>query len=251
MTPQEALHSNLGIAIGAAGPAGSGKTTLLMRLFPRTRVISLDPNFVSGLRYLEKLGKLSNVTRVDTVLTDDAGKPVRPCDWYKRMFDKMSECTEDKDCDAIFVDGATQITDAIMASPQILNAQKISDIQIQGGKESYANWGTLGVTWRGLVTEIRRTGKKFLLAMHERKEKDESDGIWKCALLVPGQTADYLPALMSDMWRTEVFQESATKWVYNVRTLSDIRHEYLKNTYNLPGLLLQDQLVEKVQAQTK
>jgi hypothetical protein len=246
MQPISSFNSNLGTAIAIVGPAGSGKTVLGMRLFPKTYVVVLDLNFQSGKRYLEKLNKLTNVIGFDTISVDETGKPVIPQNRYDRLFQKLNAAASDPSIDAIFVDGATQITECIMA--KLVGATKESEIQIKGGKDSWPLWGTLGVTWRGLISQLRTTGKKLVLAVHEQKNQDESDKIWKHELLIPGQTKDMLPNLMSDVWRTEVEEKVRTitsGWcercqisVWNSsRTPTVFRH-------GLPA----DELVQKIQA---
>lgn len=246
MQPISSFNSNLGTAIGLVGQAGSGKTVLGMRLFPRTAVVVFDLNFQSGKRYLEKLGQLSNVVGFDTVTVDaQTGQVYSPNLWYDRFFKIIEAMTKDPSVDAIFVDGASGITESIIA--KIVGATNPAAIQIVGGKESFQKWGTVGVTWRGLISQLRTTGKKLLLAIHESKNQDESDSIWKYEFLIPGQTKDLLPNILSDVWRTEVVEKSPGQHEWRVRTLPDIRHENLKNTYGLPAVLPADELVKKIQ----
>lgn len=244
-----AFNDNLGTAIGLLGPAGSGKTVLGMRLFPRTYVLVLDLNFSSGKRYLESINKLDNIVGFDTVTIDETGKPIPPNLWYNRFFALINAASKDPSVDAIFVDGATQISECIIA--KIMQSTTPETIQIVGGKESFQKWGTVQVTWKGLVTQLRATGKKFVLAIHESKNQDESDQIWKTELLIPGSTKDTLPNLMSDMWRTEVHKEGPNH-VWKVRTLPEpYKIEMLKNTFGLPALMTADELVKKIQEKTK
>lgn len=249
MQPIDKFNSNLGTAIGLVGQAGSGKTALAMRLFPRTAVVVFDLNFQSGKRYCEKIGCIGNIVGFDTVTVDAVtGIAYPPNVWYDRFFKIVDEMSKNKDIDAIFIDGASGITDSIIA--KIVGATSYSTIQIVGGKESFQKWGTVGVTWRGLVSQLRTSGKKLLLAIHESKNQDESDSIWKYEFLIPGATKDLLPNILSDVWRTEVV-ESGGKHVWQVRTLPDIRHENLKNTYGLPAVLPADEVVKKIQEATK
>lgn len=250
MHPISTFNSNLGTAIGLVGQAGSGKTALGMRLFPRTAVVVFDLNFQSGLRYLEKIGKTANIVGFDTVTVDaKTGQVYPPNQWYDRFFRIVDDMTKSPEVDAIFVDGASGITEAIIA--KIVGATNPAQIQIVGGKESFQKWGTVGVTWRGLISGLRTSGKKIVLAIHEAKNQDESDSIWKYELLIPGQTKDLLPNILSDVWRTEIKETGPTSREWQVRTLPDVRHENLKNTYGLPVVLSADDCVKKIQEQTK
>lgn len=245
MQPISSFNSNLGTAIGIVGPAGSGKTVLGMRLFPKTYVLVGDLNFQSGKRYLEKINALDNIVGFDTVDVDETGKKIPPNQRYDRFWKCLSTAAASPEVDAIFVDGATQLTQYIIA--KIVGATTEDQIQIAGGKDSWPKWGTVGVTWRGMISQIRTTGKKFVLAIHESKNQDESDQIWKHELLIPGQTKDMLPNLMSDIWRTEV-KESSGVHTWMVRTLPNIRMEFLKNTYGLPAMLPADEVVKLMRA---
>ena len=182
------FNDNFGTAIGIIGPAGSGKTVLGMRLYPKTWVIVGDLNFKSGLDYLRPKNELSGIVGYNTISVDDEGKRVPVNQRYDRFWKCMTEATENPGVDAIFVDGATQVTEWVIA--KIMNAQKESDVIIPASKDSYAKWGQVGITWRGMVNQIRTSGKKFVLAIHESKNQDESDKIWKHELLIPGQTKD-------------------------------------------------------------
>lgn len=241
------FNDNYGTAIAIVGPAGSGKTVLGMRLYPKTWVIVGDLNFKSGLDYTKKINEIKNVVGYDTISVDDEGKRVPPNQRYDRFWKLFNAAAENPAVDAIFVDGATDVTQWIIG--KIMNATKDSDVIIPAAKDSWGKWGIVGVTWRGLVAQVRTSGKKFLLAVHEQKNQDESDSIWKHELLIPGQTKDMLPNLMSDVWRTEV-KEEGQKHLWNVRLLPNIRMDFLKSP-SVPkspteSVLLQDEVVNRV-----
>lgn len=241
------FNDNFGTAVGIVGPAGSGKTVLGMRLYPKTWVIVGDLNFKSGLDYLRKRGELGGVVGYDTISVDDAGQRVAPNLRYDRFWKCIDEATKKPEVDAVFVDGATQVTEAIIA--KIVGATQENQVIIGSTKDSYSKWGQVGITWRGLVNQLRTSGKKLLMAIHESKNLDESDSIWKHELLIPGQTKDMLPNLMSDMLRTEV-KESLGKHAWNVRLLPNARMEFLKSP-SIPkngdeSVILQDELVKRM-----
>lgn len=241
------FNDNYGTAIAIVGPAGSGKTVLGMRLYPKTWVIVGDLNFKSGLDYTKKINEIGNIVGYDTIVVDDEGKRIPPNQRYDRFWKVFNEAATNPAVDAIFVDGSTDVTQWIIA--KIMNATQDAQVIIPAAKDSWGKWGIVGVTWRGLVSQVRTSGKKFILACHEQKAQDESDSIWKHELLIPGQTKDMLPNLMSDVWRTEV-KEEGQRHLWNVRLLPNVRIDFLKSPSvpksDVESVLLQDEVVRRM-----
>lgn len=242
----ETFNSNLSRAILLTGGAGSGKTVLGLRLFPATYAFVADLNFQSGLDYLKKTNELSNVVGFDTATPDELGKPVIAKDRYDRMFRLLNAAVLDPAVGTIFIDSATFVEDVIKA--KICSAMSDATIKLEG----FAQWGTLVLTWKGLIMQLRQSGKRLIMSAHEIKERDESDQIYKYNIAVDGSIRGKLPALFSDVWRCEVMEQGvgpSSKHVWQVRTLSNSRQEHLKNTMSFPAVLLQDDLVKTVRGQ--
>lgn len=237
MQPISSFNSNLGTAILLCGGAGSGKTSLGMRLFPKTYVNVTDLNFESGKRYLEKLNLLGNVVGFDTPAFADDGKVIVPNQRYDRMFAQLSAAAKDPNIEAIFLDSASFIEDVIKS--KICGAVSEATIKLEG----YPQWGSLLITWKSLVMQLRQTGKKIIMAAHEEKELDKLDGIFRYGISVDGQIKAKFPAFFSDVWRCSVV-ENLGKHSWMVQTLSNQRQEHLKNTYGLPALLTADEVVK-------
>lgn len=227
--------SDLGTAILIVGGAGSGKTSLGLSLFPKTYVFAADPNLRSGLDYLKRIGKLNNVVGFDTANPDENGVPVPPMRRYARLLEKTTAAIKDPNVETIFHDSASFIEDIIKA--KICNAATEEAIRLSG----FEQWGALQLTWKSIVTQLRQSGKRYILAAHETKEKDESDQIFKYRIAVDGAIAAKLPAMFSDVWRTEVVENNG-KHEWKLRTLSNVRQEHLKNSFNLPAVLLQSEV---------
>lgn len=236
-------NSNLGTAILLVGGAGSGKTSTGLRLFRKTYVLVADPNFASGLRYIESLKKSDNVVGYDNALLDSNDKPIAANQRYDHCFRCLSEAAKDPNVDAIFIDSATFMEDIIKA--KICGAAKDEQIKLS----NYDQWGALMLTWKSLIMQLRSTGKKLLMACHEKKDKDESDGIWKSQIAVDGQIREKFPALFSDVWRLQV-KETGGKHFWQCQTLGNVRQDFLKNTYGFPGEMPVDQVIEQVQKVT-
>ena len=234
------FNSNLGTAILLLGPAGGGKTVTGCRLFPRTYVYVADLNFQSGIRYLEKIKEVSNIVGFDTGSVDETGKTIPVAARYDRLFRCVNEAAKSPDVDCIFLDSATFIEDYIKA--KIVMAASDAMIRIA----NFEQWGNYLIAWKGLIMQLRMTGKKLIVSAHETKEKDESDGIYKYQIALDGQIKAKFPALFSDVLRCEV-AEAAGKHTYMIRCLGNVRHE-LKNTYSLDALLPADEVVRRIRA---
>lgn len=244
MQPISSFNSNLGTAHLIVGGAGSGKTVLACRLYPKTYVFVADLNFESARRYLTELGILSNIVGFDTATPDEKGSAVPALLRYDRMLRCLNDAIKSPDVDAVAVDSTTFVEDIIKA--KICMAQSDTSIRLDGFKQ----WGDLILMWKSLILQLRASGKKIIFTGHEVKEKDESDGVFKYKISVDGKTAALLPILFSDVWRTEVREPKIPggKFEWWIRTLSTLRQEHLKNTYGLPGELLQDDLVKRIQS---
>ena len=234
------FNDNLGTAVLLLGNAGAGKTALGCSLFPRTYVYVADLNFSSGKRWLEKNGTLSNVVGFDTGGVDEKGATVAVNARYDRMFRCINEATKFKDVDAIFIDSATFVEDYIKA--KICMAANEASIKLQ----NYDQWGSYLITWKGLIMQLRQSGKKLVMSCHETKEKDDSDGIFKYQIALDGKIAGKMPALFSDVWRCEVVETNG-KHSWTVRCLGNVRHE-LKNTYGLPAMNTVADVIKTVRA---
>lgn len=247
MQPLTSYNDNLGTAILLLGPPGGGKTVLGMRLFPKTYVLVADPNFASGVRYLTKINELANVVGFDTITVDEKGAKLPVVEWYPRMLKLLDAAEKDPAVGCIFMDNATYISDYIIA--KIAMCSDPMHIRMPSGKDTFDKWANYLVTWRGIVMQLRASGKRLIMSAHEDKEKDESDGIFKYKISLPGQIAGKLPNMFSDVWRCEC-EETNNTWRYRVRLLGNIRHE-LKNNFGwTEGVLDSDEVVRRIRALT-
>lgn len=239
MQPIASFNSNLGTAILLIGPPGGGKTVLGCRLFPSTYVYVADLNFESGKRYLEKIGETSNVIGLDIAGVDETGKRIPPNQRYDRMWKCLNEAVANKDVGCIFIDSVTLVEDIIKA--KICGATQEVNIKLDG----FPAWGSYLITWKGLITQLRESGKKLIMSAHEEFEMDKLAGFARYGVMVDGKIKGKFGGLFSDVWRCEV-QENLGKHNWMVRTLGNASHELKSNFPNLPGILPADEVVKLV-----
>lgn len=236
MQKLEDYNDNLGVALLLTGQAGSGKTSLGLSLFPRTYVFVADPNFKSGVDYVKQSGHASNVVGFNYGAVDEKGNKLEPQSRYDHMWSCLSQVAKSPDVDAIFLDSALFIEDIIKA--KICKATVDEAILLKG----FEQWQQLILVWKGLIAQLRRTGKKIIMSAHEKREKDDLDGVWKYEIAVDGQIRGIFPAIFSDVLRCEV-TETPT-WV--IRSIGNPRQEYLKNTFGLTKPILASEFVKIV-----
>jgi hypothetical protein len=209
------------------GSAGSGKSTLAAR-FPAPFFLSLDKNLRGPAAVMVSENK-TDITYEDNFDKDDEGKAIPPGLQFKRFADVLAKACQDPYVKTIVLDNTTLLSDLIM-----------NDILLQQGRKTpeIRDWGLYGAAWKQLLAKLRLCGKNVIVISHERLEKDELDGTLKYFLAVPGQTADLLPTLVTDVWRCEVEEQLVgreRKHVRQVRTIQSQRHAHLKaSTPSMP-----------------
>lgn len=210
------------------GPPGAGKTTLALQ-FPRPYILSLDQNLGGPTRWLRKNG-FNAEFKFDRPLwsVDSTGKSVMLAE--PKQYDAVRKCLEaammDDTIDTIIVDNATILSDVLLAKVRLDTGKSRDDFRIQ-------DWGKYLYLFDNFVNWLKNCGKMTVLIAHERPDKDDVDGIIKYFLLIPGQMADRIGGLVSDVWRCEV-EESAGKHKWVVRTLPNTRLQ-LKQSLGLPA----------------
>jgi hypothetical protein len=209
------------------GNAGAGKSTLAGR-FPAPFFLSLDKNLRGPATVLEADGK-GDIFYEDNFDKDDNGKEILEGNRYTRFAQVLTEACLMEDVKTIVIDNTTILSDFIIA--HILQQQNRKAMEIK-------DWGTYGSCWKQLVAKLRNCGKIVVIITHERFEKDDTDGQMKFLLAVPGQTADILPTLVTDVWRCEVEEKlvgQTRQHIRQVRVVQSQKFPHLKtSTPSLP-----------------
>lgn len=208
------------------GAAGSGKSTLAAR-FPKPFFLSLDKNLRGPAAVMAGEGK-TDAMYEDNFDTDPTGKPIPDNLRYNRFAEVLSAVIQMPEAETIVIDNTTILSDYIIAD--ILRQQNAKAMEIR-------HWGLYGSAWKQIIAKLRQCPKRVIIIAHERLEKDEIDGQLRFQIGLPGQTADSLPTLVTDVWRCEVEEKlvgNERKFIRQVRVIQSQRHMHLKSSS--PGL---------------
>ncbi len=211
------------------GNAGSGKSTLAAR-FPSPCFLSLDKNLRGPAAVMLSEGK-TDISYEDAFDVDDQGKPVPEAMRYQRFCSILTKVLADPSVKTVVIDNTTILSDYIIAEVLRQNGRKAMEMR---------DWGAYLGAWKFIVAQLRQCGKNVIIITHERVEKDDMDGQLKYFLAIPGQSADILPTLVTDVWRCEVEEKlvgTTRKHIRNVRVVQSARHAHLKSsTPSLPAV---------------
>jgi hypothetical protein len=211
------------------GNAGSGKSSLAA-LFPKPFFLSLDKNLRGVAALMQQVGK-SDISYEDNFDTKEDNSPILAGFRYNRFAEVLSAAATLPDIETLVIDNTTILSDYI-----------IDDILRQQGRKAMEirDWGLYAGCWKQLVAKLRACRKNVIIITHERVEKDELDGQLKYFLAIPGQSADILPTLVTDVWRCEIEEKIIAQQkvhVRQVRAIQSQRFAHLKSsTPSMPNV---------------
>ena len=208
------------------GEPKAGKSSLACQ-FPDCYVLDVDNNIGGAKRRLQELNKLSNVIGYDVLKLNDDGSPVDDKKCWKRALELLTKAINDPKVKTVIVDSLTYLCDYLQF--HIMEEQKVTQMRIQ-------DWQPFLWALRKLVVQMRSAGKLIIFTCHVQTEKDETDGIFKTFLAIPGKSKDTLGGLFSDVWLMTCKKEgagSSERYPYMVRCMPNTKVS-LGNSLGLP-----------------
>jgi len=227
-------------AILVIGDPGTRKTSLAMQM-PRPYIFDADNNLAGPVRhYGDKLKFAYDNGHVvseawkmaEHQIKYEENEVLKPQHRYLWMSKCLNEAARSEEIDTIVVDGLTSVSDFIQS--EIKRQTGVADdatLRIQ-------DWGKFIYMMKHLVTQLKTTKKIIMFTGHNLMDKNESDGVYKTFLAVPGQSKNILGGLFNDVWATYIkVGGTAAKrtYEYRIRTMpKDNDHRGIKDSMGLP-----------------
>ena len=210
------------------GDPGSRKTTLALQ-FPRPYIFDADGNMGGAVEFLGLKDFYYDLGFREHGKKEEIPPPLR----YQHMIECINAAAAADDVDTIILDSLTTIVDIVIS--EVKRQQKVKDDAIM----RIQDWGGFLYLMKRLITKLKTTDKIIVATVHNKLEKDESDGRWKHFLAIPGQTATIIAGLFTDCINVycKSGNNAAGKKVheFRIRTLpiNSVDHRGIKSSLNL------------------
>lgn len=214
-------------AILLVGDPGTRKTTLALHA-PRPYIFDMDHNLAAPARFTKRQH------HYDQSSVNDAGIPIPPAQQYKHLNECLAAAVNSPIIDTIILDSFTTLSDILIAEIRRQDP-KIADptipLRIQ-------DWGKFAYLFKEIIMRLRHTGKIIICIAHQKVEKDEADSKFKTFLNIPGNNANYISGLFTDVWApfphiTGVGGLQKHEWFIRSLPLSENDHRGTKSSFGL------------------
>lgn len=213
------------VAILIVGDPGARKTTLALHA-PSPYIFDMDHNLAAPARVVNR------PYFYDQAAVDDEGKEVPMVQRYARMNACLQAAVASPDIKTIVLDSFTTLSDILIAEirrqePKI--ADPTEPLRIQ-------DWGKFAYLFKEIVMRLRHSGKMLICISHQKIEKDEATKAYKTFLNIPGNNANYISGLFTDVWHpyphiTGFEGAQVHKWMVRCLPISDNDHRGIKSSF--------------------
>lgn len=198
-------------AILLVGPPKAGKTCFAAS-FPRPYFLQVDNNLDSALR----------VTVGKEIKYDLPTTEVKtPGEVWKKCLEQLKAAMADPTIDTIVVDSLTVLSE-YMCAWCIAEHVRMGDTDGKGKPittMTIPDYGKLLTMFRGLIFDLRSTGKYIICTVHKTSWTDEDTKVTHHTLALPGQAKDTLGGLFTDVIGCVAEQIPGGKMRYSLRTV--------------------------------
>jgi hypothetical protein len=198
-------------AILLVGSPKSGKTCV-SAAFPAPYFLEIDNNLDSAIRV--SAGKEIRFDLPTTTVKT-------PGEVWKQALADLKVAMTDPTVETIVVDSLTVLSE-YMCAWCIAEHKRMGDTD-KGGKPIEAmtipDYGKLLTMFRGLIFDLRATGKYIICTVHRTSWTDEDTKVTHHALALPGQAKDTLGGLFTDVIGCVAENIPGGKMKYSLRTV--------------------------------
>jgi hypothetical protein len=225
---------NQGRGIGLLGGYATGKTSFALE-FPKPYLYDADNNCAGALERAHARG-ITFKYDIGNITDDDKEVPISYR--YELMIKRLKEAFASPDVDTVIIDGASAVSDYIIAYILKKNLASAMSMQL---------WGLYLERWKLFISWTRSQGKLIILTMHEQYEKDELEGTIAYEVSLPGQISRKIGTYMSDLYRHEIQtkkSDAGEESSYVVRTRPNSKVKLRCSFPTMPPLLKNDNVEE-------
>ena len=213
------------------GESGSGKTTTALQ-FPGVWAIDCDQNLAGPLRWMRENSKPLPIG-YDKIDVKEDGTIVPENMRWQRMLTCLSELGKK----AQVIGLQTIVFDSMSKMNEYNKAHVLRTNPTKTGGFEMTSWGFFASNWIQLVGMVTAQPVNCVFTGHDKVDKDELDGSIKIYLNMQGSFQAIAKSMFTDVWHAEIKAEGMPP-VHRrlLRTVSDYKHEGLKNSFSLPAL---------------
>lgn len=208
-------------AILLAGPPGTGKTVTLSML-GTPFIIELDNNHAGAFNFLQSI-KADCKATVSVPFIRDDGTIVPRAERWKAMNAAITAGLSNPLCTTLGIDSLSALIEIGLDEVRRQQNRKIGD-PVKGEKDEplqIQDWGAFKGLMRQWFINLRAAGKVLVVTAHITTYKDELTGILQEFINFPGQFAEEIAGLFTEVWLTDIEEKrngSTVEYIYTIRT---------------------------------
>jgi hypothetical protein len=211
-------------AILLVGDPKTGKTNAMFA-FPGLYVLDCDMNMASAVRRYPGVS-----FKFDQLAIDDNDKEVPIELRWTRATSCLKAALLDPEIRTIAIDGLGVLTETLIAH---IVAANIKAGTCKTGKMELQMYGDLARMLKDLVMWLRATGKIIVVTSHQTSDKDETTGVMRYYLSIPGSSKETLGGLFTDVWATTARPSGISDHKYSIMTKPTGLHVALGTSFDL------------------